>query len=162
MQGRPVQAQAARSVGERPFGRHAGAERAEVGAAAPALVAFAARGRERENDVVAGRERSYARPDLLHDSSGFVAENERKRLRKVAVDDVQVAVAHTAGCDPDEHLTLLRRSQVDLEHLHGPARLPENGRLRLHGASLHPASVAHARLTIALCAPLSSESCTSR
>jgi hypothetical protein len=65
-----------------------------------------------------------------------MAEDERHRLRQVAVDDVQIAVAHPASGDPHEHLTLPRPGQVDLEDLDLSARLPENRRLRLHGASV--------------------------
>jgi hypothetical protein len=136
VQRRPVQAEPARPVGERALGRHARAQRAEIGAAPPALVALAAGGHEREDDMVARLERLHARTGLLHDTRGFVPEDERERLGQVALDDVQVAVADAAGRDADEHLAFLRRGEVDLENLDRPARLPEDGGLRLHAASV--------------------------
>jgi len=61
-----------------------------------------------------------------------VADHERQRLREVAVDDVQVAVADPAGGDPDQYLSRLRRRQLDVEDLHGATRLPQHGGLHPH------------------------------
>ena len=62
-----------------------------------------------------------------------MADDERERLRKVAVDHVQVARTDTARGHAHEHLALLRRRQLDVEDLDRPARLSEDGCLCPHG-----------------------------
>ena len=72
------------------------------------------------------------RADLGHDAGRLVAEHERQRLRQIAVDHVEVAVADPARRDADEHLPGLRRRQLDVEDLHGATRLPQHGGLHPH------------------------------
>ena len=115
-----------------PGGRHAPAELAEVGPPAPTRLALAARGHEREHDVV-------ARPDALDPGArvddhagGLVAEDERERLREVAVDDVQVARADAARRDPDQRLAGVGRLELDVLDPDRLSRLPENGCLHPH------------------------------
>ena len=105
---------------------------AEVRPAGTAALALAARGHEREHDVVAGPHALDAGPDLGHDARRLVADHERQRLGQVAVDDVQVAVTDAAGRDPHEHLSGLRRRQLDVEDLDGATRLPQHGGLHPH------------------------------
>ena len=54
--------------------------------------------------MIAGLELRDVRADRLDDAGGLVAEDRRRRERIVAVDEVQVAVAHAAGDRAHEHL----------------------------------------------------------
>jgi hypothetical protein len=122
-----------RAVGQRSRGRHPPAKLAEVGTTALARLAVPARGNEREHDVIAGPHAFHPRAGVNDDAGGFVTENERKGLREIAVDDVEVARADAARRHLDEHLAILRRSQLDLSDVHRTARLPEDGSLHAHG-----------------------------
>ena len=62
-----------------------------------------------------------------------MAEDERERLRKVAVDDVEVARADAARGDLHQHLAGLRRRELDVANLDRTARLPQHGCLHPHG-----------------------------
>ena len=129
---RPVEREPRGAVRKRSRRGHPGALLAEVRPPGTAALALAARGHEREHDVVAGSHALDAGPDLGHDAGRLVTDHERQRLRQVAVDDVQVAVADPAGRDPHEHLPALRRRQLDLEDLDGATRLPQHGGLHPH------------------------------
>lgn len=69
--------------------------------------------RETGNNVVARFERGDGGPDLLDDTSGFVAEDGRQRAGVAALHVVKVAVAETGtdGTDKD----LVRSRFVDLD-----------------------------------------------
>src|SRR2546428_6020427 len=55
--------------------------------------------------VIAGLELGHVRADRLDDAGGLMAEDRGRRERVVAVDEVQVAVAHTARDRAHEYLT---------------------------------------------------------
>jgi hypothetical protein len=72
---------------------------------AQALPAPAARHRPREHDPVAGVHRSHSVTDGLDDAGAFVPEQHRPRGAPVAVlDRPDIAVAHAARGEPDQHL----------------------------------------------------------
>ncbi len=127
-----VGAQPTGPVRERPSRRHPAAELAEVAPAFAARTATAARGNEREHDVVASLQALDPVPHFADDPRRFVAEDDRQRLREIAVDHVHVACTHAAGGHLDQHLSGLRRSKLDLANVDGLARAPEDGCLRLH------------------------------
>ena len=54
--------------------------------------------------VIAGLELGHVRADRLDDAGGLVAEDRGGRERVVAIDEVQIAVAHTARDGAHEHL----------------------------------------------------------
>jgi hypothetical protein len=64
--------------------------------------------------VVARREAAHARPDLLHDSGPFVAEDDGKGSWMDALSNVQVGVAHAAGRHADLQLARLGRVELEL------------------------------------------------
>jgi hypothetical protein len=134
MQSRPVDREAGRAVRERPGRSHSVAQLAEVRPPLPAAHALAAGGNEREDDVVACREPLDAGAGLDHDPGGLVAEHERQRLGQVAVDDVEVAMAHAARRDADERFARLRRFELHVPDVHRSAGLPQDGCLHPHPA----------------------------
>jgi hypothetical protein len=83
--------------------------------------------------VVAGSQPADALADLLHDAGTLVAADDRQREGQVARGQVLVAVAHAAGGDLDQHLTLLGWVELDVFDAPGRVELPENGCFRLHG-----------------------------
>jgi len=90
-------------VGER-LGHVAHRAAAVEGPAGAAPLADAAVGHRRHDDVIAGRDPRHRRPDLLHDAGPFVAEHGGGRPRDRAVDDGDVAVAHTGRDQPHDDL----------------------------------------------------------
>src|SRR5215211_4181298 len=77
-----------------------------------------------------------ARPDRLDDARALVPGDHGHRPRPVAVDDVQVGVAHPARAVPDQRLAGARR--IELDGLDGErrARLGDDGGPGLHAASV--------------------------
>jgi len=75
----------------------------------------------------------HHRPQLVVDAGGLVAEHQRERARVVAVDDVQIGVAHPARSDLDQFagtdLGLAVRS-VDDQRLAGPGEHDSEHRRR--------------------------------
>src|SRR5206468_11230490 len=61
--------------------------------------------RQTGDHVIAGLELGHVRADRLDDAGGLVAEDRGRRKRVVPVDEVQVAVAHTARDRAHEYLT---------------------------------------------------------
>ncbi len=49
----------------------------------------------------------------------LVAQHDRHGTRPVAVDQRQVGVAEAAAADFDQHLSLARRVEIDLDHMDG-------------------------------------------
>ncbi len=80
-------------------------DEAAVGPAAQAVGAMTAVHREARDHAVTGPHVVHARPDRLDDAGGLVTEDERRREHgSVAVQRVQVAVAHARCRGADEHL----------------------------------------------------------
>ena len=97
--------------------------------------ALAALGREERDDVVARRDERHARADALDDAGPLVPEHARRVAGRIGAGGrVEVGVAHAARREPDEHLAVLRLSEVELLD---DERLPEL--LEDCGADLHAA-----------------------
>src|SRR5438034_729311 len=76
-----------------------------------------------------------AGPDRLDDARALVAEHAGERHGQVAGDGVQVAVAHAAGAEADEHLAVARVAdgqRLDRERL--ADRVQDGGLGGRHGA----------------------------
>ncbi len=128
-----VTRESCRAVWEIPLPLHVTDRRAAVRAAASAVDALAALGREQRDDVIAGLHESDARPDALDDSCSFVPEHTRRVSGRIGTrGGVQIGVTHAAGGEPHEHLPVLRLGQVELLD---DERLPEI--LEHCGADLH-------------------------
>src|ERR1700736_5894308 len=82
-----------------------------------ALWAVAAKARETSDDVIAGLDRRHLGADRLDDPRTLVAEHDRpvEREPALAVDDMQIAVAHPGRRGADQHLAAPRL--VDLDRL---------------------------------------------
>ena len=137
---------------------HAAAELAEVGAAPAAALALSARGHERDDDMISHAAAPDARTNLRHHAGGLMADDERERLRKVAVcrtgspllartrasgsvtrrrglngESSDSGAASTARGHLHQHLAALRRRELDLANVDRTARLPQHGCLHPHG-----------------------------
>ena len=100
---------------------------AERGAAGQARLALAAGGDEREDDVVARRERGHALAESDDLAGGLVAERHRHHPRPAAVDDREVGVAEARRPHLDQQLARARRVELELDDLQRP-RLGVGGR----------------------------------
>src|SRR5581483_1554136 len=124
----------------RPVGHAAvedgGAEVAEVLLPGRAPAAESAGRDEGADDVVARLHPADARPDLFDDAGALVTADQREAGDDVAMAQVLVGVTQPGGHIADEHFTLLRAVEIQLDDLPVLSELPENGSLRLH--ELHP------------------------
>src|SRR5215207_3410276 len=91
-----------------------------------------ARGNEPEDDPIAWLQPFDARPRLEDRAGALMSADHRNRPRQVAGEHMFVGMAQAAAAQLHEHLTMLRRIQVDLFDAPWAATLPQNGRLRLH------------------------------
>ncbi len=55
-----------------------------------------------EADALAGLQAQYAGPDFVDPANNFVARDDgRQRVRQLAIEDVQIGTANSAGGDTD-------------------------------------------------------------
>jgi hypothetical protein len=94
--------------------------------------AAAAGGDEPEHDVIARLQPADALAHLLHHAGALVAADDGQLEGQVTGDEVLVRVAHAGAGELDEHLTRLRRVQLDLLDAPRCVRLPQDCGLRLH------------------------------
>ena len=88
-----------------------------------------------QQDMVARRNPGHPRTDRLDHACALVPENGGRVTRRVGAGGrEEIRVAHTAGHEPDEHLSCTGLGQLELLHLE---RRPE--RLEHGGADLHAA-----------------------
>ena len=93
------------------------------------VAARAARGHEAERNVIAGNDVRDPLADGFDDACAFVPEHHRPAAgAEIAVGVAHVGVAHAGGDDLHEHLTRLRRVELDLFDDDGLARMVKNGR----------------------------------
>ena len=89
-----------------------------------------------------------ARPDIdpgadgLDDARALVTKHRRAPGGRGAVDRVEVAVADTAGMQPHQNLSGMRRGQFELAHIHGSAGFRQHCRRDPHQVSLTATEVA--------------------
>ena len=112
------------------------------GSASLAGGAAAARRRPGQDDEVAlpERVRRHVRAERLDDGGSLVTEHDVRRSLPLAVDDMEVRVAHARGNHPNQHLAALRLVQqqiLDLERAPGPAE-HEPARAHCHGRCYRP------------------------
>ncbi len=101
--------------------------------------ALAALGREERDDVIARRDQLHARADALDDSRALVPQHARRVAGRIGTRGrVQIRVAHAAGCEPDEHLAVLRLGKIELLNDERLPELLEHGGADLHGAQANP------------------------
>src|SRR5207302_8538551 len=114
------------------------AQRAQRRLAADAVAAPAAGGDVARADVIADLHRLDAGSDLLHDPGRLVTKHHRQRMRIVAGDDVQVAVADAVGLPAHQHLVRAGIEHLDvLDHERLLDLVQDRGRrLRRHGCLL--------------------------
>jgi hypothetical protein len=84
------------------------------GLPATAEVALAAEHRQAGDDVVAGLDVGDVAADGLDDAGRLVAEDRGRRVRVLALHEVEVAVAAAGGAGLDEHLARSRLVDLDL------------------------------------------------
>src|SRR5262249_13117584 len=131
---RPVrEAKAARPVHEHPRCAVLGDHLAEVRLPGAAVPARAARRNEAQRDVVSRRHVRDVRADRLDDTRALVAHDGGPLPgTEVAVRMADVRVAHAGRGDANEDLVGLRRIELDLLDLDGPARMTENRSANAH------------------------------
>jgi hypothetical protein len=88
-----------------------------------ALFAVAAVERQAYDHVIAGLDGAHVRSDLLDHACRLMPEDGGKRMREVALQDVEVGVAQPAGDDPDEHLARAGFGDLDILYLHRPGKI---------------------------------------
>jgi hypothetical protein len=110
------------------------AAHAQVGMATQTLRAVPAEAGQAGHHVIARAHGRHLRSDRLHHTGALVAQDDRpiERVPRLALHDVEIAVADTRRRRPHEHLAA--RGLVDLDRLdrQGLVRLPEDSRLDLH------------------------------
>ena len=110
-----------------------GGSSAAANVATHAPAAGAARRAPPEHDAISRRKRRDPAADLFNDTCSLVAEQHRQPVCPPCLDDVKIAVADPAGFDPDEHLALARRVDLDLLEV-------ETADLAQDDAAIHAAS----------------------
>ena len=113
----------------------------QVGHAAGAEPAVPAGRQERADHVVAGLEPDHPGADLLDDPGALVPAHDRVADRDVAGAQVVIGVAQARRHEPDQHLALLGRVELQLDDLPVLAHVPEH---RCPG--LHRTLLRHVRL----------------
>ena len=119
-----------RAVADRPVERHAGR-----GPSSRAVGAVAARGRPREDDLVADADRVDGVADELDDTGTLVTEHHRRRALPLALHLVEVGPADAGSGDPDDDIVRAGLCQVELDDLERLADRPEEP-----GPGFHPPS----------------------
>ncbi len=102
------------------------------------LGAAAAESGQAGDDVIAGTHRRDVGAHRLDDARALVAEHDRTIEREPpdAVDDVQIAVAHTRRRGPHQHLAAPRLVDVDGFDGQRLLHLAKHRRLHLHSPLL--------------------------
>ena len=85
--------------------------------------------------MVADDDARHTGADRLDDTCTLVAEHRRAARLGGTVDRVEIGMADAARTEAHQHLTRLRRVEIELLHLVGPAGRLEHGGTNLHGAA---------------------------
>ncbi len=111
--------------------------RAHVAQALPpgrAVAAVTATRDEAAHHVVARFDLGDARTDLFDDAGTLVTAHDRKARRQITVGEVQVGMAQPGSDVPDQHFTVARTVEIQLDDLERPARFEQNCGGCLHGS----------------------------
>ena len=157
--------QAGRAVVQRSAQPIEGEERlAQVVTAARTGTAEPARHQERRNHRITGRAADDAGTHRLHDAGHLVSQHTGGRERHLALDHMQIRVAHAACSNPQQHLARFRLGPGYGLHTHSRSGLVEHGcahhRLR-NGVLLRTAALGSGTLSVPAGQP-SAVSCPGR